>query len=249
MPGAAPDLVRRVRQFLSLFPSAALGNVQPSDFSMQLKSFFASYVSETHDKGYPLWHPLPFQFPDDPECANHADEFMLGDEMLIAPIYSPDGKRSLYLPPGIWTSLETNAVEQGRRTITVETPSLPVFARNGTIVPLDSANGMALHYFPDLAAEFFVLETEAGQWTQIHAAPAADIFRLEIESKVARAYQWAVHHVEKPSAVGFEERKYSEAKTLSGLADDAWFYDAAQKLLYVKVRVASGEDRVIHVTF
>ena len=38
-----------------------------------------------------MWHPLPFQFPDDPECALHADEFMLGDEMLIAPIVDAGG--------------------------------------------------------------------------------------------------------------------------------------------------------------
>jgi len=63
-------------------------------------------------------------------------------------IYEPGGKRLVYLPRGIWTNLETNEVFQGKRTIAVETKSLPVFARNGSIVPLDSAAGLALHYFP-----------------------------------------------------------------------------------------------------
>jgi alpha-glucosidase (family GH31 glycosyl hydrolase) len=172
---------------------------------------------------------------------------MLGDEMLIAPIYTASDKRSIYLPPGIWTNLATNEELQGRRSIEVETNGLPVFARNGTIVPLDSASGMALHYFPKLGAEFFILEKDANAWTQVHAAPAADAMRLEIESKVARDYEWVVHHVERPSSVGFEERKYAEAASREAMAAPGWFYDAALKNLHVRARVEAGEDRVIHV--
>jgi len=57
----------------------------------------------------------------------------------------------------------------------VETKSLPIFARNGSIVPLNSALGIDLHYFPSLGAEFFLLETGIGDYSQVHAAPAADI--------------------------------------------------------------------------
>ncbi len=165
------SLLQRARQIGSLAPLGRRETVEPSDFSKQLKTLFASYEVETHDKGFPLWHPLPFQFPDDPECAKHADEFMLGDEMLIAPIYTPENRRSVYLPPGVWTNLETNAVEQGRRTIAVETTALPVFAHNGTIVPLDSPGGMALHYFPALGAEFFVIEKDVNEWTRDSRRP------------------------------------------------------------------------------
>ncbi len=243
----SPDLLQRARQIGSLVPDVKHGAVELSDFRKQLETFFASYGPETRDKGYPLWHPLPFEFPDDPECAHHADEFMLGDEMLIAPIYDATGKRSLYLPQGTWTNLETNGVEQGRRTIAAESKGLPVFARNGAIVPLDSKGAMALHYFPSLGAEFFLLESAVADWSQVHAAPAGDILRLEIESKVERDYQWVVHHVERPAEVGFEERKYGEVDAPAALSDGTWFYDAAQKNLHVRVRVAAGEDCVIHV--
>ena len=120
-------------------------------------------------------------------------------------------------------------------------------ARNGTIIPLDSGGGMGLHYFPALGAEFFVLEKDVNEWTQIHAAPADDVYRLEIDSRVARSYQWVVHHVERPASVGFEDRKFTEAKQLSGLPDAAWFYDAGQKNLHIKARVGAREDSVIHV--
>lgn len=246
---APPELAARARQLGSLVRTATPGAVGLSDFRRQLKAFFESYVPELQDKGYPTWHPLPFQFPDDAECARHADEFMLGDEMLVAPVYQPGRKRSLYLPQGLWTELETNQVFPGRRTITVETAALPVFARNGMIVPLDSEGGMALHYFPTLAAEFFLLESDIGDYSQVHAAPADDIMRLQIESKKERTYQWVVHHIERPSAVGFGGRKYRPVAFLQALADRSWFYDAAQKNLHVRVRVAAGEDSIINLEF
>jgi hypothetical protein len=246
---APAELQQRARQIGSLVRKVTPGTLGLSGFRKQLNSFFDIYDIEVRDHGHPTWHPLPFQFPDDPECARHADEFMLGDEMLIAPIYQPGGKRAAYLPQGIWTNLETNQVSQGRQTIAVETAVLPVFARNGAIVPLDSAGGMALHYFPSLGGEFFLIESETGEYTQIHAAPAADAMRLEIESKKDRAYQWVVHHVEQPKAVGFEGRTYQPAPSPLGLPDGAWYYDAAQKNLQVRVKVKAGEDRIINITW
>jgi hypothetical protein len=246
---APPEALTRARQIGSLAPGAVPGSVGLSNFRNQLVSFFASYDIEKRDKGYPVWHPLSFQFPDDPECARRDDELMLGDEMLIAPIFTADGGREVYLPQGLWTNLETNEVSPGRRTITVRTNSLPVFARNGTIIPLDSAGGAALHYFPSLAAEFFLLEPSTNEWTQVHASPAADIFRLEIEPKAARDYEWVVHHVERPSGVGFEETKFAEAGSRGDLRDGAWLYDSANKNLHIRVHLDAGARSVIHVTW
>ena len=243
------ELQQRVRQIGSLVDDISPGKVTLSGFRRQLESFFTTYSAELHERGFPVWHPLPWQFPDDPECALHADEFMLGDEMLVAPIYGPGGKRSLYLPQGVWTNLETNEVFPGRRTITVETTALPVFARNGAIVPLDSEGGVGLHYFPKLGAEFFLYETEQQEWTLIHAAPAGPIIRLQIEARAKRDYQWVVHHADRPSNVGFGDLKYKEASSQAELHNGSWFYDSVQKNLHVRAAVKPGDDCIINVEF
>jgi hypothetical protein len=235
--GAPEELRERARQLGSLVAEVAPGRGGVSDLRRQLESFLAVYAMEAHEKGYPLWHPLPFQFPDDPECARHADEFMLGDEMLVAPIVAPGNSRRVYLPQGMWTNLDTDEVFAGRQTISVNTASLPVFARNGGIVPLDTAGGMTLHYFPTLGAEFFLIENDGADWTQIHAAPAADEMRLEIESKAARDYEWVVHHVDRPAEVGFEGAKFP------------WSYAAKQRQLRITVRVGKGEDSVVNLVW
>jgi Glycosyl hydrolases family 31 len=246
--GAPEELRARARQLGSLVAEVAPGRNGVTGFRKQLESFFAVYEMEAHEKGYPLWHPLPFQFPEDPECARHADEFMLGDEMLVAPVVTPGNTRRVYLPQGIWTNLETDEAATGRQTISVNTASLPVFARNGAIVPLDAAGGMALHYFPKLGAEFFLLENDGADWTQVHAAPSADEMRLEIESKAARDYQWVVHHVDRPAEVGFAGVRFREAAA-EAMADRTWSYDAKRRQLQVRVRVEKGADSVVNLVW
>jgi hypothetical protein len=234
---ASAELKSRTRQLASLTPELPQ-LFDPSPFRRQLASFFDIYAIETRDKHYPAWHALPFEFPDDPECAHHTDEFMLGDEMLAAPIYEPGNKRQVYFPPGAWTDLDTNRQYPGRRTATIQTDGLPVFAHNGAIVPLDSPQGgIGLHYFPNLPGEFFFLEKNLGTYSQVHAAPADDILRLEIESREARTYWWIVHHVDRPKSVAFEDRRYQ------------WSYDAALGNLTVEVQVKAGEDNIIHVSW
>jgi hypothetical protein len=246
---APPELQARARQLGSLVARVSPGTVGLSLFRQQLDTFFGSYIAELQDRGFPIWHPLPWQIPDDRQAALHADEFLLGDEMLVAPIYEPGDKRSVYLPRGTWTNLETNEATTGPRTIAVETKSLPVFARNGAIVPLDAASGMALHYFPKAGGEFFLLEGDIAEYSQVHAAPALDIMRLEIESRRDRDYQWVVHHVERPSGVEFGDRQYREVGRLGELSDRTWFYDAGRKNLHVRVKVKAGEDCIINLNF
>ncbi|MCX6631424.1 MAG: hypothetical protein NTW28_27745 [Candidatus Solibacter sp.] len=246
---APPELQMRARQLGSLVARVTPGTVGLSGFRKQLDTFFGSYLAELQDRGFPVWHPLPLQVPDDREGAFHADEFLLGDEMLVAPFYEPGDKRNVYLPRGSWTNLETNQVTVGPRTIEVESKSLPVFARNGAIVPLDSPAGMALHYFPKLGGEFFLLEGDIAEYSQVHASPALDFMRLEIESKKDRDYQWVVHHVARPSSVEFEDRKYREVAELGKLTDRSWYYDGARNNLHVRVKVKAGEDCIINLNF
>jgi alpha-glucosidase (family GH31 glycosyl hydrolase) len=246
---APAELQGRARQMGSLVARVSPGTVGLSGFRKQLDTFFGSYIAELQDRGFPVWHPLPLQIPDDREGARHADEFLLGDEMLVAPIYEPGGRRNVYLPRGNWTNLESNEVTGGPRTIAVESKSLPVFARNGAIVPLDAEAGMALHYFPKLGGEFFLLEGDIAEYTQVHAAPALDGMRLEIESKKDRDYQWVVHHVERPASVEFEDRTYKEVAALSAMTDRTWFYDARLKNFHVRAKVKAGEDCIINLNF
>ena len=96
--GADAALLQRARQIGSLPAKVTPGAVELSNFRKQLDTFYGPYVPEVEYNGYPVWHPLPFQFPGRPgPCAKHADEFLLGDEMLIAPIYATGRPSAPYI--------------------------------------------------------------------------------------------------------------------------------------------------------
>jgi alpha-glucosidase (family GH31 glycosyl hydrolase) len=244
-PDDGASLERMVELSLSgvVLPAPSIARFVPAELRARLDAYLAAYVLEVQDRGYPILHPLPFQFAGDPELDQHRDESMLGDELLVAT------GRSVYLPKGIWTDLKSNEEISGRKTIALaESPA--VFARNGSIVPLAGAGTLELHYFPKLGAEFFLFDEDAGDYTQVHAAPAADIMRLEIESKSARDYTWVVHHLEGVKTAALAGgAAFTEVKRAGALGDRTWFYDAAAHDVRVRCRVAAGEDVIVNLSF
>jgi hypothetical protein len=108
---------------------------------------------------------------------------------------------------------------------------------------------MELHCFPKLGAEFFLYEEDAANVTQVHAAPAAEFFRLEIESLTDRTYEWIVHHMPgcRKVVLGANELEKVEARTR--LAPGRWYFDAATESLHVMVRAAAGGDEIVNISF
>lgn len=214
-------------------------------------AFLLSYADEVSERGLPVVRPLPMQFPTDQEAANIDDEFMIGDEILAAPIYSPHGCRTLYLPMGTWTEWHTNRLHQGRSRVDACAPDDEVllYIKNGSLVPLASEDGglMEVHYFPKLAAEFFLFEPEVNGYTQIHAAPALDTLRLEVESKVSRSYEWVVHHAGTVRQVRDAAGAFAQGSKAQRLRDREWIQEGTN--VQMQVRVPAGKTEVVYVTF
>jgi|KBSSwiStaDraftv2_1062776.scaffolds.fasta_scaffold138205_2 hypothetical protein len=197
----------------------------PSKERESLRLYLYTYLMEAKDRGFPLFRPMAMQYSKDVEAAARLDQFMLGDELLVA------AGKEIYLPMGIWTDMRTGAVHKGKQTFPVgEAPGLPIYAKNGTIVPLLQPDGtLQLHYMPRLGAEFFISEPGDTQPSQVHAGPAAGVLRLEIESRVDRKYEWIVYHV---------------SPAVSPVAR----YDAALKRLHIPVEVKAMKGSIINVT-
>ncbi len=254
---AAPEPVRaRAGQLAMVAPLVAGGKGETalSRWRLRMRPYLFAYFQEAHDRGIPLIRPLPMQYPRDPEAPKHSDVYMFGDELLAAPVLTPGSGRDLYLPMGIWTELRTNRVHQGRRTIRVEAGAdeLPLFAKNGAIVPFledPDSDLIAAHYFPKLGGEFFIFEPDAADHTQLHASPAGDYYRFEIESKVDREYEWVAHHVPVPKQVARGDKGFPRAASADKLRSGTWFHEAAAGNLHIRVRAAAGEDVIVNVSF
>jgi hypothetical protein len=220
----------------------------------RLVPYLVAYGYEARVRGAPLIHPLAMQFPKDAVAARYSDEFMVGDELLVAPVLGTFETVPVYLPQGIWTDLRTNQVYQGRQEIAVPTvpDEMPIFTRNGTILPLAGevpGAPLELHYFPKLGAEFFLFEEDLADVSQLHAAPAGEFLRLESESLKARTYEWIVHQTPACRKVMLGNTELVQVATRAQLSPGTWYYDPAAKSLHVVVSASADGDEIVIVSF
>lgn len=251
---APEDVKRRARDLSTLFPiiyRAAGDDGVDAATRAEWTPYLITYLREAYDRGYPLTRPLPMQFSRDANSDRQTDVFMLGDEVLLAPVVDAGERRRLELPRGIWTDFRTNQEYRGNQTIEVDAPAgrVPMFVRNGWIVPLQKKDGMELHYFPSLGAEFFLWEPDLDENSQFHAAPAGDFVRVEVESKKARTYEWVLHHTAAPSRVAEDSGAYQHVSRREELHPGAWWQDDALNNLHLMLRAEAGTDRIVNISF
>ena len=66
-----------------------------------------------HQEGIPLMRPMFVEFSENRACESLDKQYMLGDSLLVAPIFKATGEVEYYLPKGKWVNLLTNEVLQG----------------------------------------------------------------------------------------------------------------------------------------
>ncbi|QRF75847.1 Alpha-glucosidase [Thermoplasmatales archaeon] len=86
----------------------------------------------------PLVRPLLMAFPEDPNAANIDDEFMLGSDILVAPILTEDEIRSIYIPEGDWVYYYNGERTGGGKWVTKQEGfnRVPLFVRKGARIKI-----------------------------------------------------------------------------------------------------------------
>ncbi|WP_061963080.1 alpha-xylosidase [Demequina aurantiaca] len=106
----------------------------------QLKNSLMPYLytagAHAAASGVSVARPMFMEFPDDPAVGYLDRQYMLGDDILVAPVMTADGTVDFYLPTGVWTHLLTGELVGGGRWVreTHGYDSLPVYVRQGAII-------------------------------------------------------------------------------------------------------------------
>ncbi|MCL5989129.1 MAG: glycoside hydrolase family 31 protein [Candidatus Thermoplasmatota archaeon] len=104
-----------------------------------------SYISTIN--GFPLIRPL-FWFGD-PKTADDDEKFLLGNDILVCPILEPGQKhKDMRLPKGKWINFWNGNIEEGLVEIEVRQETVPVYVREGSVIPMKGENGIEFHIFP-----------------------------------------------------------------------------------------------------
>jgi alpha-D-xyloside xylohydrolase len=123
-----------------------------------LMPYLFSKAVEATVKGTPMMRAMVLEFNNDPTCDHLDRQYMLGDSLLVAPIFNEQGEVQYYVPEGRWTDYLSGETVQGGRWIRQEYDffSLPLLVRPNSIIAVgnedtkpdyDFAEGVNLHVF------------------------------------------------------------------------------------------------------
>lgn len=104
---------------------------------MSLMPYLSRLGRDAHEEGLPVMRAMVLQYPHDRSAVPVDTQYMLGDDLLVAPVFDADGWAEYYLPEGTWTHLLTGEQRQGpgwhREQYAMD--SLPLFVRPGAVLP------------------------------------------------------------------------------------------------------------------
>lgn len=122
---------------------------------------------QCENTGLPVMRPLVLHYAEDENTHEINDEFLLGENMLIAPIVE-QGKRyrGLYLPEGRWTDYWTGEIMQGGKYLIKEAPLdiCPIYIKSGSIIP----NYPNQNYIGEKKIDELILDIYPGEGRYIH---------------------------------------------------------------------------------
>ncbi|MFC9408913.1 alpha-xylosidase [[Kitasatospora] papulosa] len=171
----------------------------------RLMPYLYGVAAEAHRTGVPMMRPMLAEFPGDPASRTLDRQYMLGPDLLVAPVFTEDGEVEYYVPEGTWTSLLTGERVTGPawRHETHGFDSVPLLVRDGAVLPWgaddqrpdgDWLEGLTLRVFgpgtggttvtvPDLAGDpaavFRVVRDTAG--VHVTAEGTDRAYRVSVE--------------------------------------------------------------------
>jgi alpha-D-xyloside xylohydrolase len=102
-------------------------------------------------EGMPMMRAMVLEFPDDPACVHLERQYMLGENLLVAPVFSDEGDVAYYVPEGQWTDLLTGNSVWGPRWVRDRRGFLemPILVRPGTVLPLGAVDSRPDYAYAD----------------------------------------------------------------------------------------------------
>ncbi len=154
-----------------------------------LMPYLYSAAVETHRTGIPTMRAMVLEFPTDQDplnipCADLDRQYMLGESLLVAPVFTKEGDVDYYLPAGTWTGFLTNRTVEGGRWIheVHDFMSLPLMVRENSILPIGADDqNVEYDYGKDLTLHVFQLKTAA--CADIKDKNGEDLLKVSAENK------------------------------------------------------------------
>ena len=104
---------------------------------MQLVPYLTAAFQRYADDGTPPFRALILDSPNDARLQKVDDQYMVGDRMMVAPLFAGEASRKVVFPEGTWQDFWTGSTIDGGTEISVasSTKNIPVYVKAGSVIP------------------------------------------------------------------------------------------------------------------
>lgn len=168
---------------------------------------------ETSRTGIPMMRSMVLEYTEDKNCSYLATQYMLGDSLLVAPIFNDKSMAEYYLPEGTWTSLLSGDIKEGGKWYKEEHGylSIPLYVKEGSIVAMGAKDNDPVYDYAD-DVELRVYALKAGKTANtavynkdnevevtVNAINEGGVYKIAVASK--KAYKVVLINAGEPAEV------------------------------------------------
>ncbi len=235
----------------------------------EMVPYIYTMARRCHDEGRSLCRPLYYDHPDAEEAYTFRNEYMFGDQMLVAPITAPahEGYADIdvWLPEGSWYELSSGTLLQGGRIVkrSFALDEYPLYVKAGAILPFHADRvqnlertdeALALHVFPGGEGSFTLYEDqgddkgyqEACAWTPLQSERHGQQLTITLGK---RSGSYAGMPEKRRFTVQVHASAVPQRVTVNGRPAPFQYRGEDFSLLIPLGEVAGTEERRIEVTY
>ena len=211
----------------------------------RLHPYYYSSAIEAHLTGRPILAAVVFDYQDDENTYDKDYHFMLGRQILIAPVLEKTDKWNVYLPKGKWVHYWTGKEYTGSQTVTVNAPlygkdGLPMFVKAGAIIPMmpemsyiyeKPPEPITINVYPDAGTPssyvMYDCQTVKSPIKETIFKCSEDEIKIEVSiSASSAAYELWVHYDKEPASVAVDSKQLPKLKDKCSYdtAKEGWYY-------------------------
>lgn len=237
----------------------------------RLIPYLYSYAYINYLTGMPVTRPMLLAFPEDYICSSDTwpYQFMLGDHILVAPVYGDFNSMEIYLPKGYdWINYETKDIYKNGGFITVNTSdihTMPIFVKQGAIIPMRQQtewidtkipDTLSFDIYPSDTPSEFTLYEDDGE-TMDYQKGAYSVTRI-VSEKNDTTITVVINKTNGDYMGKPTNRKYNvrlnlvsekpSTVTISGAKETDWKYDTIDKSVLIWFVKNAGDNTKIIVS-
>lgn len=156
-----------------------------------LMPYIYAQAVKAHKEGIPMMRPMFLEFPEDLTCETLDKQYMLGDSLLVAPVFKETGEVSYYLPEGKWTNYLTGDVKEGGKWYKeiFDYFNLPLMVRENTVLAVGCNDERPDYDYTDgITLKLFQIQDGAQIHTTVPDIDGKEAMKVSVSAKKGKIF-------------------------------------------------------------